>query len=167
MAHTTSSLNRRAVPVAKGFDWSNQNYKIRGLNIGGWLVLEPWITPSIFNNANNPPRNIVDEYTLCKYWNQGVKPANSDRCRKQVLQKHWDSWVSLSDFKQIKSYGFNLVRIPIGFWAYDNSDTPYSKGAAAMMDKAVRAPPSLYILFALSVTDACRSIGHAKLGSWS
>lgn len=22
--------------------------KVRGVNIGGWLVLEPWITPSIF-----------------------------------------------------------------------------------------------------------------------
>ena len=22
--------------------------KIRGVNLGGWLLLEPWITPSIF-----------------------------------------------------------------------------------------------------------------------
>ncbi|KAF8910616.1 glycoside hydrolase superfamily [Gymnopilus junonius] len=29
---------------------------------GGWLVLEPWITPSLFQSTNNP--NIVDEFTL-------------------------------------------------------------------------------------------------------
>ena len=24
------------------------NHQIRGVNLGGWMVLEPWITPSIF-----------------------------------------------------------------------------------------------------------------------
>ena len=26
--------------------------KIRGVNLGGWLLLEPWITPSIFEEVN-------------------------------------------------------------------------------------------------------------------
>ena len=37
---------------------------MRGVNLGGWLVLEPWITPSLFEpfiNATNPA---VDEYTF-------------------------------------------------------------------------------------------------------
>lgn len=36
---------------------------VRGLNIGGWLVLEPWITPSVFRNLDQS-LGIVDEYTL-------------------------------------------------------------------------------------------------------
>ena len=28
------------------------NDTIRGVNLGGWLVLEPWITPSIFEEVN-------------------------------------------------------------------------------------------------------------------
>ena len=24
------------------------NHKLRGVNLGGWLVLEKWITPSLF-----------------------------------------------------------------------------------------------------------------------
>ena len=31
---------------------SNCEVKIRGVNLGGWLVLEPWITPSIFEEVN-------------------------------------------------------------------------------------------------------------------
>jgi hypothetical protein len=37
--------------------------KVRGLNIGGWLVLEPWITPSIFTSVDQS-LGIVDEFTL-------------------------------------------------------------------------------------------------------
>jgi hypothetical protein len=28
------------------FDYNND--KVRGVDLGGWFVLEPWITPSIF-----------------------------------------------------------------------------------------------------------------------
>ena len=39
--------------------------KIRGVNLGGWLVLEPWITPTIFEEVNvgRLKGAIVDEYT--------------------------------------------------------------------------------------------------------
>lgn len=37
--------------------------KVRGLNIGGFLLLEPWITPSIFDKLD-PSLGIVDEFTL-------------------------------------------------------------------------------------------------------
>ena len=31
--------------------------KVRGVNLGGWFVLEPWITPSIFEAT---PASVVD-----------------------------------------------------------------------------------------------------------
>ena len=31
--------------------------KVRGVNLGGWFVLEPWITPSIFEAT---PDSVVD-----------------------------------------------------------------------------------------------------------
>jgi glucan 1,3-beta-glucosidase len=37
------------------FDFNNT--KVRGVNLGGWFVLEPWITPSIFEAT---PDNVVD-----------------------------------------------------------------------------------------------------------
>ena len=46
-----SGLSKRDLP----FDFGND--KVRGVNLGGWLVLEPWITPSIFEAT---PGNVVD-----------------------------------------------------------------------------------------------------------
>lgn len=43
------------------FNWGTD--KVRGLNIGGWLVLEPWITPSVFQNLDQS-LDIIDEFTL-------------------------------------------------------------------------------------------------------
>ena len=92
-------------------------------------MLEPWITPSIFQ-AYPMSKGIVDEYTLCQ--SLGTQTAHDS-----VLKPHWDGWVQLSDFQKIANSGFNLVRIPIGFWAYDNFNTPYASGAAPYMDKAI------------------------------
>jgi glucan 1,3-beta-glucosidase len=50
-------MSKRSV----AFNWGRE--KVRGLNIGGWLVLEPWITPSIFQNVDQS-LGIVDEFTL-------------------------------------------------------------------------------------------------------
>ena len=35
--------------------------KLKGVNLGGWLVLEKWITPSLFDGTN-----AVDEFHLHK-----------------------------------------------------------------------------------------------------
>ena len=42
---------------------------IRGVNLGGWLILEPWITPSIFEEVNvgENKGKIVDEYTYAQF----------------------------------------------------------------------------------------------------
>lgn len=112
-----------AVPLQKraGFDYGSQ--KVRGVNIGGWLVLEPWITPSIFEKYQVP-----DEYSLGQKLGDGAK---------SVLQAHWASWIHESDFKAIAAAGMNHVRIPIGYWAAVEVETPYVSGQLEYLDKAV------------------------------
>ncbi|KAF2865103.1 glycoside hydrolase superfamily [Massariosphaeria phaeospora] len=107
------------------FKWGSQ--KLRGVNIGGWLVVEPWITPSIFDNSGN--QDITDEYTL------GQKLGHD--AALQILRKHWDTWATWEDFSKIARSGFNLVRIPIGYWAYDTFGSPYVQGAAPYLDAAI------------------------------
>lgn len=54
-----------------------------------------------------------------------------------ILRNHWNNWVNYNDFQKIASAGMNVVRIPIGYWSYDNTNTPYIKGAADYMDAAI------------------------------
>jgi glucan 1,3-beta-glucosidase len=105
------------------FDFSSQ--KVQGTNIGGWLVLEPWITPSIFQAQDG---SVVDEYTLA----QKVPDA------ADILRRHWDSFVSIADFQRIAGAGFNTVRIPIGYWAFEKyPGDPYIMGAQDYLDTAI------------------------------
>ena len=71
---------------------------------------------------------MVDEYTLC----QNVPNAGD------ILKNHWDTWASLGDFQKIAGAGFNLVRIPIGYWAFEKYEQdPYIQGAADYLETAI------------------------------
>ncbi|TFY56994.1 hypothetical protein EVG20_g8716, partial [Dentipellis fragilis] len=76
--------------------------KQRGVNLGSWFVLERWIADTPYRFA--------------------VAPGQSDHdvargsYGKQVLEKHWDQWISESDWEWIAQRGINTVRIPIGFY---------------------------------------------------
>jgi len=83
------------------------NEKVRGVNLGGWFVLEPWITPSIFADQ---PDNVVDEYTLT----QTLGPD----AVQGILQPHWDTWITADDFQAIAQAGFNYVRLDNDFLQY-------------------------------------------------
>ncbi|KAI0671765.1 glycoside hydrolase family 5 protein [Trametes maxima] len=115
-----------ASPSATPFNYGKDT--IRGVNLGGWFVLEPWITPSIFENTNNS--DIIDEYTF----GQMLDPDYA----LDVLQNHWNSWITEDDFIAIKAAGLNHVRMQIGYWSvpitsdytnYTTSVSPYIPGA--------------------------------------
>lgn len=88
----------------------------RGVNLGGWLSLEPFITPSLFNYDSK--LNIIDEYTLCQHL--GAKTAAS------TLEKHYATFVTEQTFQEIQAAGLDHVRIPYSYWAVQTyDDDPY------------------------------------------
>lgn len=116
-----ASLSTAAPTKKRGdtlkFDFGNE--KIRGVNLGGWFVLEPWITPSIFSAT---PDNVVDEWTFGQVLGQ-----TEGRTR---LEQHWNTWITADDFAEMKRIGLNFVRIPIGYWSIaPNEGDPYIQGA--------------------------------------
>lgn len=94
--------------------YTDNKVKVRGITVGGWLVTEPYITPSLYHKAmdtaGNESSSIIDEYTMCK-------ALGYDKARS-LMADHFATWITEDDFKQIKEDGFNLVRIPIGYWAW-------------------------------------------------
>jgi len=110
-----------------GFPYESQ--KVRGVNLGGWLVLEPWITPSLFDETGN--KKIVDEWTFGEL--QDRDKATS------TLKQHWDTWITEQDFEDIAQAGLNHVRLPIGYWAFEvGPGEPYISGQLEYLWKAVK-----------------------------
>ena len=100
-------------------------WKVQGTSLGGWLVLEPWLTPSLFYQflgadvkygpdiEKIKEKTAMDQHSFCKAL--GPKEAN------RQLRKHWTLWVTEEHIKEIASTGSTHVRIPIGDWMF----TPY------------------------------------------
>lgn len=116
------TVNQDAVgspPPLPPFDY--QNRKVRGVNLGGWFLMEPWITPSMFEKTGNEA--IVDEYTFGLYQDRGIATA--------ALEQHWSTFYTEQDFIDIASVGLNHVRLPISYWSVPAAQNtwPYIPGA--------------------------------------
>lgn len=81
---------------------------IKGVNLGGWFVLERWMSQSLFEGLKtNDETGFVTQHP---------NP-------KEALEKHWETFIQSSDFKYIKSLGIHSVRIPIPWWL--RGEEPY------------------------------------------
>ncbi|KAF2719741.1 glycoside hydrolase family 5 protein [Polychaeton citri CBS 116435] len=100
--------------------------QIKGVNLGGWLLVEKWITPSLYDSTVAD-----DEWALCS-------DLGKRKCAA-VLRNHWKTFINQADFKDIKTAGLNTVRIPIGYWAIDLLDyEPYVSGQFSYLTQAVQ-----------------------------
>jgi glucan 1,3-beta-glucosidase len=111
-----------------------------GVSLGGFLVIEPWITPSLFYQflgtperfgADAPQHTAVDLYTFCSVL--GAEEAN------RQLRRHWAAWVTEDDIRRLSEMKVNALRIPVGDWMW----APYgpyagcTEGALAELDRAL------------------------------
>jgi hypothetical protein len=102
------------------------NNQIRGVNLGGWMVLEPWITPSLFYQflGGDETNTAFDTYTFCKVL--GAEEAN------RQLRRHWETWVTEDIIKELASSdAVNSLRLPVGDYMYKPYG-PYSKSRACI-----------------------------------
>lgn len=111
-----STQANRNVPALKD-SWQYGKMPVRGVNLGGWLSIEPFITPSMFSGYNTRD-NVVDEYTL----SAKLGPTKA----KSTIEQHYSSFVSEQTFADIQAAGFDHVRIPFSYWAVTTySGDPY------------------------------------------
>ncbi|KAB8346106.1 hypothetical protein FH972_023154 [Carpinus fangiana] len=108
--------NAQVPPLTSKFMYGTT--PIRGVNLGGWLSLEPFITPSLFSSTSTPP--IVDEYTLTA--SLGANAPN-------VLEKHYATFIKRDTFAAIRAAGFDHIRISFSYWSVTTyPGDPYVRG---------------------------------------
>ncbi len=132
--------------------------KIRGVNLGGWLLLERWMTPSLFKEPN-----ATDETTWC------VELGKEEATKR--LQEHWKSFITEGDFQWLSDKGINAVRIPVAFWLFgEDSEYPYHpnygenkypfvEGGVDYLDKAFEWAQryGIYIVLDLHAAPGCQN----------
>jgi glucan 1,3-beta-glucosidase len=65
------------------------------------------MVPSLFTCANAPR---AGEHDVASGW-------NNTTFSRQLLERHWDSFIQETDFAYLHSIGINTVRLPIGYWS--------------------------------------------------
>ena len=96
--------------------------KIRGVNLGNWLVLEKWMDEAPFNNT----------YAQDETWL--ARELDRDELEER-LRKHRDTFITERDFKKISGeYGINTVRIPVPYFIF--GDRKPFIGCVEYLDKA-------------------------------
>lgn len=95
--------------------------KVKGVNLGNWLVLEKWMSPALFEGTT-----AEDEYYLPTQLSPEVYEAR--------ISIHRSEYISERDFAIIKQIGLDSVRIPVPYFIF--GDRPPFIGCIRELDKA-------------------------------
>lgn len=98
---------------------------LHGVNLTGWLVLEPWVTPSLFAASG-----AFDE--------QGLEEALCEDDFAVMVRTHRETFITERDFFQIADRGFNAVRLPVP-WSVFGKDGPMPGADAGCIEYVDRA----------------------------
>lgn len=90
----STRANKNVPPLNE--QWQYGTMPIQGVNIGGWFLLEPFLTPSLWDQY---PLNlgIIDEWTLSAHL--GEEKA------KSTIEEVYATFGSEEDFAQIQAAG--------------------------------------------------------------
>lgn len=106
LGRAASSLSR-FLEQQRHLYWKRPPY--RGVNLGGWLLLEPGPSHELFQTFG--PEATCEWRLLDK-----MRKHFGTQKTTEAIQAHRASFISEEDFRNIRSMGFNAVRIPFGYW---------------------------------------------------
>ena len=95
--------------------------KIKGVNLGNWLVLEKWMSPALFEGTT-----AEDEYYLPTQLDPAVYEAR--------IRQHRAEYITERDFVTIRAMGLNTMRIPVPYFIF--GDRPPFIGCIDELDRA-------------------------------
>ncbi len=95
--------------------------KIKGVNLGNWLVLEKWMNPALFAGTT-----AEDEYYLPRQLPREVYEAR--------ILIHRSEYITERDFVAIRAMGMEAVRIPVPYFIFGDRE-PFI-GCTKELDKA-------------------------------
>ena len=77
----------------------------RGVNLGGWLIPEQWLTPKVF--ASSGASDLA-----------GLLATKKGRA---AYRHHVKTFITEDDFVWLAAQGVTLLRLPVGYWDFETS----------------------------------------------
>ncbi|KAH7100796.1 glycoside hydrolase family 5 protein [Auriculariales sp. MPI-PUGE-AT-0066] len=129
---TIAAQTTQALPVSK----------IYGVNIGNFLVLEPWMMPNEWLAMGGES---CADCSTCVGSEGALALKLGQNGTDVVMQQHWDTWFTNADIDKIKAAGLNTVRIPLGYWLVESlvdrtstTEPPFARGGMAVLKSRMR-----------------------------
>ncbi len=79
--------------------------RIHGVNLSGWFIPEPWVSPSLF--AATGASNEVE-----------LQQALGSAVYSERLRQHYETFITEFDFNRMAAIGFNAVRLPVPWYVF-------------------------------------------------
>lgn len=98
----------------------NNLKQVRGVNFGGWLVLERWMSRELFEGVQGNDETV---FSL-------QKPS-----AEAFLHHHWNTFITFDDFKWVADHKVNLIRLPFPWWIFGDVQPYFS--ALKWLDQAM------------------------------
>ena len=139
------------------------NFEVRGVNLGSHFLAEPWMMNDEWNSMGCG--NYLSEFECVRHIGQSA--ANT------AFQRHWDTWTTQQDIAQMKSYGLNTIRIPVGYWlredlVYADSEH-FPQGGLQYLDRLCgwASDAGMYIIIDLHGAPGAQIAGNPDTGQVS
>lgn len=110
-----ASLPPLSVSGASLVDPEGHKVVLRGCNLGNWLLIEPWMLC-----LGDGPCAINDQYALEQTLTERFGREDKDR----LIELFRSSWITERDFRIIRSFGMNLVRLPLHYSLFEDDAQP-------------------------------------------
>lgn len=135
------------------------NRKIRGVNLGGWLISEPWKMGTEWSDMGcKGNRSEFD----C------VSSLSQSQANK-VFDDHCARWITPATVQDIRDAGLNTIRIPIGYWSLRsivNGSENFSVIDLQYLDAVIQkaADLGMFVVMDLHGAPGAQKVGHPFTG---
>ena len=97
---------------------------LRGVNLGGWLVMEGWMTPMDSTGLLPDDHSVLQTLDI----RFGVATEQS------LIQTYQNTWITTNDLDNIRAMGMNLVRLPVWWGDFETLSGAWRSDAFNQMD---------------------------------
>lgn len=111
---------------------------IYGVNLGSWLLLEPWMLPQEWVDMGG--QLCIDDCSACICTEFAFAQAYPDTVDAK-FKEHWETWFTQEHVDQLACAGINTVRVPLGYWIVeplvDRTTEFYPRGGMLQLQRGL------------------------------